>query len=342
MPAKYIRNIVVFAIIFVVLGEFLSRKRYAEPFINPPKEVTAIQDLLVLDDDLGFHWRENISPSEGIRLTEQDSETWPLSTDANGFINPPQVIEKRQQGEPVQVVGLGDSFMEHAAYYITDFFSERGLNYYNLAIHRQSPPQYLDILRTYAQPLRPEIVLLGITETDLDEINDYLNWRESGLDWFTFHSGTWCGRPVQSSPILRARDRYFPGYTALFSLVEDRAPGLAKFTPSIHPSDARGGASTVEFWLDEINQETTRNDQLLVVLMIPTRDSVLAQTTPEHTAFSSIMQYCSDQNIPYLDLHAVFRNHENPLSLYYAVNGHWNGNGINIAMNELVKENPEI
>ena len=338
MSNRYVRNIIIFTCIFIVLGEFLFRKRYAEQFRSPTKIVMAIQELLVLDDLLGFHWKENVDASEGILFIDQDSETWPLSTDNHGFINPPNVLEKKKIDEPIQIVGIGDSFMEHAAYYVTDYFSARGLNYYNLAIHRQSPPQYLDIVRTYVNPINPKVVLLGITENDMNEIDDYLSWRESGLDWFTFHSGTWCGPPLRSTPLLRTWDNMFPGYNSFFTLLENKAPALTK----LRTKEVKNDNAELTYWLELIQNETIENKQNLIVLFIPSKESVMIERTAENLAFERAIAYCQENNIRYIDLHPIFREHENPPSLYYPINGHWNGDGIKVALEKVAVLNPDL
>ncbi|MEK7794950.1 MAG: hypothetical protein AAB353_10485, partial [Candidatus Hydrogenedentota bacterium] len=201
------------------------RWRYAEPVRGPLPEVAAIQKWLVLDEEVGFKWRPNVTAAEGIVLGYEDSVHVPLTTDAWGFIEAEGSIADREAGNAVDVVGIGDSFIEHAADTFHDFFAAQGLTYYNLAIHRQAPPQYTIALEKYALPLTPKWIVYGIFENDFAETEDFHTWRESGLDWFTFHSGTWCGPSLPASAMERWFETHAQGYAGLFGVLERRARG---------------------------------------------------------------------------------------------------------------------
>jgi len=60
-----------------------------------------------------------------------------LTTDDNGFLNHPTAIVKKVAGKRIGVVGLGDFFIHGVAYPFTEFFEQRGIVYYNPAMHRQ-------------------------------------------------------------------------------------------------------------------------------------------------------------------------------------------------------------
>lgn len=95
-------------------AEFVLRWRYAEPARQASQEVAAIQEHLRLDPELGFTWKPSIDAEAGIRLTVRDAAFPPLSTDADGFKNTPDAIARLDANQTPDVIGLGDSFMEHA------------------------------------------------------------------------------------------------------------------------------------------------------------------------------------------------------------------------------------
>ena len=112
--------------------------------------------------------------------------------------------------EQVNIIGLGDSFVHDAANTFYEYFDRHSLFYYSLAMHRHSPPQYNIILRDYAAPLRPDWIIYGLYENDFDEAEDFDAWRESGVDWFAFHSGTWAGWPTGGGAFDRLTQQYIP------------------------------------------------------------------------------------------------------------------------------------
>lgn len=153
-----------------------------------------------------------------------------LTTDDNGFLNHPTAIVNNAAGKRIGVVGLGDFFIHGAAYPFTEFFEQRGIVYYNPAMHRQGPPQYNRILESYAVALKPDMVIYGLYENDFFETLDFEAWLNSSEDWFTYHAGYWCG-PASDIPVtVRLFRRYLKGcYSGCRSvrlrLIDDQQPG---------------------------------------------------------------------------------------------------------------------
>jgi hypothetical protein len=238
MRRKLINVVLFVASLAVTLAaaESLLRWRYAAPLRTPLPEVLAIQPYLKLHPELGFTWRENVGAGEGVMFKVKDAEFEPLSTDAGGSINHPDAIRRRNAGERPQVVGTGDSFMEHAAHVFHDLFAAEDIFYYNLAIHRQAPPQYTHVVESVAAPLRPQWIIYGIFENDFAETEDFDNWKKSGLDWFAFHSGTWCGAPLPPTLLGRLYENHLRGFNGLFRAVESRLRG--ERMSALGPSEA--------------------------------------------------------------------------------------------------------
>jgi hypothetical protein len=331
-PLKTIaRNLLIFGLVTLIFGEVLFRRRYAEPQRTATPEILAIQQHLQLHPEIGFTWKPNISEYDNITFESQDAETYPLSTDEFGFINTPEAIANRQEKEPVDIVGLGDSFLEHGTHVLTEYFATQNLRYYNLAMHRQSPPQYTDILETIALSLKPKFIVYSVFENDFQEVMDYHNWKVSDLDWFTYHSNTWCGAPIPQSKTDKLLSTQLRGYNGLYNVIQSKLMGDAL---SINGSPD----GSHELILNEIKRSHYLAQEVntqFVVLFIPSRDSGINQPTFEALAYEPLIEELNKAGIPNIQLISTFRNNPDPASLYYQINGHWNPKGITIAANTL-------
>ena len=315
-----------FTIVFA-LGEFLLRLRYAEAPRTPTEEVLAIQRHLKLHPKIGFTWNANVLPEDNVVLTVSDVDFAPLSTGAYGFINSPQAIKERGLGRAVDIIGLGDSFMELAAHEFHRYFDANGFAYYGLAMHRQAPPQYTAILKEYALPLQPDWIVYGLFENDFEETQDFQNWERSGLDWFSFHSGTWCGPSLATSSLFRFKDKHLRGLSGLTHVLHSRIRGerMSVMGPS---------APSIQAVQDEIESafkvtRESRADFLLV--LIPSRATVTQGPTAESEAYDELLEADDLSEIPVLDLRELFLEQDDPANLYYEIDAHWNANGIALA-----------
>ena len=313
--------------IILLLAEPLLRLRYAEPRRAATPEILAIQAHLQLHPTIGFTWNANVAPEQRVVLKVSDAEFRPLSTDEFGFINHPDAIVGRTAGRAIDIIGLGDSFIEHASHNFYEFFNSHGLTYYGMAVHRQAPPQYNAILEEHALPLRPRWILYGLFENDFMETADFDRWRTSGLDWFTFHSGTWCGPPVATNALARFKDHYLTGYGGLYRVIHARVRG-EKMTVS--------GPSQAEILrvVEEIRRAgalAAARGAAFALVLIPSRATALEGPTLESRAYDAILGKLDDDAIAVVDLRAPFIEHEDPESLYYTIDAHWNSKGMDLA-----------
>ncbi len=312
--------------IAAMMAEPLLRLRYVES--NPPTSaVLEVQSWLRLDPVAGFSWLPNLSPRQNILLHNADVIYEPLSTDEFGVENPPEAIAARNAGAHVQVLGLGDSFMEMAAHGFHSAFAERGRMYYSLAIHRHAPPHYAALYETHGIAMKPETVLVGLFENDFAETEDFENWKASGMDWFAYHSGTWCGRPVPASAPRRLIRTWFRGYEGLANVVRVRLRGERMSVTG--PTDRQ--IQSVSEYLGQIARLARENGSAFWLVLIPSKPTARGETTAEAHAYDRVLAALGPDAAGIIDLRPVFQTQPDPASLYYREDGHWNREGIALA-----------
>lgn len=318
------------ASVTLLASELLLRIRYAEPMRKTAPEILAIQEYLQLEPDIGFVWKTNVREEENIIFDLRDIEFPPLSTDAQGFINPPESIQALEHEIPVDVVGLGDSFMEHGAYIFRTLFTNAGLSYYNLAIHRQSPPQYLSILEKYSAPLHPEWIILGLFENDFEEIEDYDQWRKSGMDWFSYHSGLWYGPAVPMDPMRAFYVKHLRGVNGLVHAIRGRLRNeRISFSG---PTEAQ--IERVVAVLAETQQHAEAQGAHFLLVVIPGKNTSIHGDSPASRAYDRVIDGLPETSV--LDLRPMFSSVPDPATLYYREDAHWNADGIEKAGNAIV------
>lgn len=318
------------ALVVLLLAEPLLRMRYVEPVPVVPPAVLEVQPWLRPDPDVGYTWQPNIAAERGIVFHNADIEYEPLSTDPFGVVNPPEAISTRDT-HPPDVLGLGDSFMEMAAYEFHRAFAENGRKYYSLAVHRYAPPHYRRMLELHGPALDAPIIVVGLFENDFVETQDFDDWQESGLDWFAYHSGTWCGRTVPKSAMGRFLRVYFPGYLGLADVVRVRVRGERMSVSG--PTD--GQISRVVEELDAITRLAKSHESEVWLMLIPSKPTARGNITAEAHAYDRVVASIGAAFSGVIDLRPIFQGYPDPLSLYYRTDGHWNRTGVALASQEL-------
>jgi len=313
--------------ICLVAVEFVLRWRYPDKPAAVTEEVRQVQAHLKLHPKLGYTWKENIALGDNIVLKVSDTQLDTLSTDRWGFINPPEAIAGEQSGNAVGVIGLGDSFMEHGSFLFRTLFKQAGLAYYNMAIHRQCPPQYNIILNDYALPKKPTWIIYGLFENDFDETEDFERWTTSGMDWFTYHSGTWCGRPVTASSFERFVHSVTPGYYVTYRRALEK---LKWDNPRISKSLATDPAKVADY-VRAAHAAAKQGGVRFLLILIPSKITSLTGRSADSGQYDALLGLLAADAIDTLDLRPVFRLADHPESLYYPIDGHWNRNGISTA-----------
>lgn len=304
---RHATNVVVLAMVMAstcvgVLGicsAILVRNRLAESVRY--KKLLAFQSLCELDPDLGYHYKPNLNVRLPKDLQWLDSDVEgidiePITTDQFGFDNHRLALES--QTDLVDVIGIGDSFMDGASHPLYEYFRTRGTSFHSYAMPRYCPPQYNFALEHYALPRQPDHIIYGIYVNDFAETIDFERWKESGLDWYEYHGGTIAGN---------ATDRT--------------------------GSDDQLQLARVCHYVKDANDSCTRHDVRMSLLLIPDKDFVLTGTPTSATTslLDGLAEFARAQNIRTVDLRSTFKNHPNPAELYWKQDGHWSVTGIVVA-----------
>jgi hypothetical protein len=314
--------------IAVAGGEAVCRVAFSESPWNPGPQVHAVQAQLRLEPDCGFIWKASIAYTNNVVLAWNDIVPEPLSTDRLGFRNLPDAMTARAGGRPIDVLGVGDSFMHDASYFLYRFFRERGLLYYNMAMHRYCPPQYNVVLSKYGLPQKPGLVLYGLFENDFLETADYGLWRSSGLDWFTYHSGTWGGPPLCLSRTEVWFRTHLPGcYTPYRSFLAKHAED------DFARRHAAAAVREVEQCIMEAFDAARSAGVGFLLVLIPSKQTTSAKGVSEWSpAYDLIVSAMRRRDVPVLDLRDVFaRCGRFPGDLFQRADDHWNESGMGVA-----------
>ncbi|MCC6794746.1 MAG: hypothetical protein IT366_06470 [Candidatus Hydrogenedentes bacterium] len=321
--------------VFVVAvpAEFVFRHRYGHMFYNPRPAVQAVQQYLTLDPKIGFKWQPNIDAERGIRFSINDMTTLPLSTDSFGVMNSPAAKKEYAAGGSFDIVGVGDSFMEMGAAPFHDRFKQAGYSYYSLAIHRQCPPQYNAQFTAYAPDLQPKILLYGLFENDFYETQDFQSWQKSGLDWFTYHSGTWCGPPIGVGVCDRFLRTHARGWYAFARVLDSKYRGenISSSGPGI------GETADVADYIANSARVAHNTGARFILIIIPSKQTAISGDSLESRAYDTMLELLQRASIEVVDLRKPFHEHPDPASLYYVKDGHWNDKGIALAADIILK-----
>lgn len=82
----------------------------------------------------------------------------------------------------------------------------------------------------------------------------------------------------------------------------------------------------------------TRNSRAnFLLVLIPSRATITLGPTGESDAYDLYMKIFERYDMPVLDLRDVFLRQDDPASLYYEIDAHWNARGIAIAAEAILE-----
>ena len=301
-------------------GAFSVKLPSADTY-RPDSQILAFQGLMKTHPRLGFTFRENLGKEGPLNLKWADQDVGTVTTDASGFVNSPYAIAARREGKRIRILGVGSSFMQGAAAKFHDFFWAKGVFYYSMATPRHTLPQFTAAVREYAVRERPEWILYDLNETSFELMQDYENWSKSGIDWFTYHSGTWCGPPRRVAPFF-FRDH--PGLDALYRGVRRKIAPPAPLPKASPEDNARMALGHILSARDAAREKGIR----LLVVAIPSKDAAVYGRSEGWKNVEALLPMLRESGVEVLDLKPLFADEEDPRTLYYKVDAHWNDYGI--------------
>ena len=194
-------------------------------------------------------------------------------------------------------------------------------------MHRHSPPQYNRILEQYALALEPRWLLYGISENDYADASDFQAWERSGLGWFEYHSGTWCGPPSS----LLGWGSLAPG---IYSGWRTAVMHAGRFASRPGPEHTRTVSEIAGYTLGAYRAAEARGIQMLV-LLIPSKQTALRETHSPPNVHDDLRPLVRAAGISVLDLNESFRDHADRAALFHRLDGHWNRAGMSFAAREI-------
>ena len=301
---------------------------------SPAPEIKSIQQYMRVHPRLGFLWQPNIDTSDNVVLQWGDTPPGALSTDEYGFANSPDAIALKKANAPIDIIGVGASFMGGAQGLFHEYFWLKGMFYYNMAHGRFTLTNFNAAMEEYAIPARPRLIVYELNEASFYMMDDFEQWRKSGIDWFTYHSGSWCGPAVKTGVPYDQLRTCRPAF-ALFAATE-----RTLFKKSIDRPDDTVKRRLVEKafrYIREASAAAGKNGIAFVVLFIPDKARMIGGPSPNHFIFERIGPRLREAGILFIDLRDAFAQSGDPRDLYFVIDNHWNRKGIYIAAREILK-----
>ncbi|NLG19128.1 MAG: hypothetical protein GX556_17530 [Fibrobacter sp.] len=302
-------------------------------FYNAGPEIAFIQEHLKPHPSMGFLWKENIDTSDEVVIQWGDVPSGALSTDRFGFANVPEAIELSKTGRKVDIVGVGASFLAGAQGLFHEYFWIKDYFYYNMAQSRFTIPQFNAALLETALQLKPDWVVYELNEVSFVMIDDYENWKKSGINWFTYHCGSWCGPALKTGfphDQLRRFARPLHGvYTSL---------NRKLFRPSLDlkPAQKKKLVEKTINYIKEAHAAASEAGAGFILLCIPDKGRMINGPSPKYYLFEEVIPALKGTGINIIDLREPFSKADDPRQLYFQIDNHWNRQGIYIAAKEVL------
>lgn len=302
---------------------------------RPDSAILRFQSHMQPDPVVGFLFKENLGQGAPVRLQWADQEPGEIHSDGEGFINSPFAIAARKQGKPVDIVGVGSSFMQGAAEKFHDFFWAKGQFYYSMATPRHTLQQFTAVVRDHAAPLKPRFIVYDLNEASFELIRDFDDWKRTEVDWFTYHSGTWCGPPrTAASGLLEGH----PVLASLYAGVRRRVIPPRPIPPAPEEELVRRALEEVTAARDAAEAHGIG----FLAMTIPSKDLAVYGKSARWHRVEALLPLLRKAGIRVLDLKAEFMAEDDPRALYFQEDAHWNGYGIFKAANALARTLAEI
>jgi hypothetical protein len=183
-----------------------------------------------------------------------------------------------------------------------------------------------EVLVAYTLRMEPSWIIYELNEASPALISDYLAWKKSGLDWFAYHSGTWSGPPESSQYDLGLLKK-IPALNAVaVAVLKKVLPKKSVFAGS--PEEQKN--KCLEY-ICTADSAARRAGSRMLVLYIPSKETIFYGKSAMSGVIEKLLPLLAAKSVTVLDLRKPFNDYDDPRSLYYAVDGHWNKDGVLVA-----------
>lgn len=278
---------------------------------------------------------DNLNMDVWIKKTSSEVEEHPLL----GYRYPPkQVVDEQTQADEfgmrnarealawdkVDVVGIGDSYIELARRIFFESFKAHNVKYHSLAIFGYGPANYNVLIKEYGPKLRPKVYLYSTyLGNDPGDVRRYESWRMSGKGWYDYNGG-------YLFPIERR------GLVWGWHLFLGRAKSFVRNLVSRMNPDTYGAlrgfvkrddAETVFEYVLQANELVQNQNAALLVVIVPRTAGHKPLLDPIAT---KLIGLCTSKEIICMDLDPAFGDVGSRDRLF-APDGHWNEAGMQAA-----------
>ena len=240
--------------------------------------------------------------------------------DQFGMPNPPEAL----RWNDVDIVGVGDSYVQAANKVFLEQFGAHHLRYHSLALFGYGPPSYNILMKEYGSKLSPDVFLyFTYLGNDPGDTRRFESWQASGKGWYEFNGGYFM--PIERQGLMWGW-RLFAGSAKrvarnVISGMSTEAFGALKQVVR------RDEAETVFEYVRQANLLAQHQKARFFVFVIP--------RLPAHKPFldpiaSKLVTLCRENGISCRDLDPAFGDERTRADLF-APDGHWNARGIEIA-----------
>ena len=279
--------------------------------------------------------QDNLNMDVWIKKISQEVEDHPLL----GYRYPPKrVLDEQTQADEfgmrnareavavdhVDVIGVGDSYIDNAHRVFFDRFKAQAVKYHSLALFGYGPANYNVLMREYGSKLSPKVYLYATyLGNDPGDIRRYENWRASGKGWYELNGGYVF--PIERQGLVWGW-RLFIGRAKSFArnLISRASPDSLG---ALRGFVKRDDAETVFEYVLQAKEIAAKQQAALLVVIVPRTASHKPLLDP---IASKLVALCVAKQITCLDLDPAFSDAESRDRLF-APDGHWNEAGMHAA-----------
>ena len=226
--------------------------------------------------------------------------------------------------DTVDIVGIGDSYIDNAHRIFFEEFRAQGVKYHSLALFGYGPANYNVLMGEFGAKLTPKIYVYSTyLGNDPGDVRRYEDWRASGKGWYEYNGGYVF--PIERQGLAWGW-RMFIGRAKSFAsnLISridpdsyDALRGLVK----------RDDAETVFEYVVQAKEIAEKQQAELLVVIVPRMEEHKPLLDP---IAAKLINLCAGKGIVCMDLDPSFGPVSKRSGLF-APDGHWNETGMDVA-----------